>query len=84
MRITLADIYHILLNIGRDYKERLLAATNTQTFALANGIEVRTIMCANLFAIAHRITGRDRRTAAEAELGRIETELKNKLIGMQK
>jgi len=28
--------------------------------------------------------GRDKRIAAEAELGRIETELKNKLIGMQK
>ena len=58
MRIALAYIYHILLYVGSQNKQRLLAAADAEPLTLTYGIEVRTIMRTDLLTIAHRITER--------------------------
>ena len=56
--ITLTHIDHILLYIGRNYKQRLCAATNAQTLALTDGVEVCAVVLADLLAVAHRVAER--------------------------
>ena len=52
--VALANVDDIILDVGGDDEERLLAAANAQALALAYGVEVRTLVCAYLLAIAHR------------------------------
>ena len=62
MAISLPDIDRVAINICADNKERLLATTYAETFALTDSVEVRAVVGANLLAVTNSIAVWSRHT----------------------
>ena len=58
MRVALADIDHVLPDVGGQHEERLAAAADPQPLALADRIEMGPVVLADLLAVAHGVAPR--------------------------
>ena len=58
MGVALADVDDVLRGVGRKDEERLPAAADAQPLALADGVEMRAVVLADLFAVAYGVAPR--------------------------
>ena len=56
--VALADVDDVLRGVGRKDEERLPAAADAQPLALADGVEMRAVVLADLFAVAYGVAPR--------------------------
>ena len=58
MGVALADVDDVLRGVGRKDEERLSAAAGAQPLALADGVEMRAVVLADLLAVAYGVAPR--------------------------
>ena len=58
MGVALADVDDVLRGVGRKDEERLPAAADAQLLALADGVEMRAVVLADLLAVAYGVAPR--------------------------
>ena len=56
--VALADVDDVLRSVGRKDEERLPAAADAQPLALADGVEMRAVVLADLLAVAYGVAPR--------------------------
>ena len=71
MGVALADVNDVLRGVGREDEQRLPAAADAESLALADGVEMRAVVFADFLAVANRVAprGGERRELSVCRLG---------------
>ena len=56
--VALADVDHVLRHVRREDEQRLLASSDAEALALADGVEMGAVVFADLLAVAHGVVPR--------------------------